>query len=75
SREKEPITPFIEIVKSLYDKLGISTISVVGSSGDYFDIADTVIQMDSYTPKDVTSQAKALSKGTVLERINNSSFN
>lgn len=75
SREKEPITPFIEIVKSLYDKLGISTILVVGSSGDYFDIADTVIQMDSYTPKDVTSQAKALSKGTVLERINNSSFN
>lgn len=75
SREKEPITPFIEIVKSLYDKLGISTILVVGSSSDYFDIADTVIQMDSYTPKDVTSQAKALSKGTVLERINNSSFN
>lgn len=74
SREKEPITPFIEIVKSLYDKLGISTIIVVGSSGDYFDIADSVIQMDSYEPKDVTSEAKALSKGTILKRINNSSL-
>ena len=75
SKEKEPITPFIEIVRSLYDKLGISTILVVGSSGDYFDIADTVIQMDSYEPKDVTSEAKALSKGIILERINNSSIN
>lgn len=73
SREKEPITPFIEIVKSLYDKLGISTILVVGSSGDYFDIADTVIQMDSYEPKDVTSKAKSLSHGIVLERIADSS--
>ena len=74
SREKEPITPFIEIVKNLYDKLGISTIIVVGSSGDYFDIADSVIQMDSYEPKDVTSEAKALSKGTILKRINDSSL-
>lgn len=74
SREKEPITPFIEIVKSLYDKLGISTIIVVGSSGDYFDIADSVIQMDSYEPKDVTSEAKTLSKGTILKRINDSSL-
>lgn len=74
SKEKEPITPFIEIVKSLYDKLGISTILVVGSSGDYFDIADKVIQMDSYEPKDVTKEAKSLSKGCILERINKSNF-
>ena len=75
SQEKEPITPFIERVKSLYDKLGISTILVIGSSGDFFDIADTVIQMDSYEPKDVTSEAKSLSRGCVLERIRNSSNN
>lgn len=75
SREKEPITPFIEVVKSIYDNLGISTILVVGSSGDYFDIADTVVQMDSYKPKDVTSRAKTLSKGIVLERIKESSLN
>lgn len=69
SREKEPITPFIEIVKALYEQKGISTIIVVGSSGDYFDIADTVVQMDSYEPKDVTKEAKSLSKGHVLKRI------
>lgn len=75
SKEKEPITPFIEIVKSLYDKLGISTILVVGSSGDYFDIADKVIQMDCYDPKNVTDEAKSLSKGYILQRINKSSIN
>ena len=75
SKEQEPITPFIEVAKALYDKLGISTILVVGSSGYYFDIAHKVIQMDSYEPKDVTEQAKSLSRGVVLDRINNSSLN
>ncbi|HEY5524575.1 MAG TPA: ABC-ATPase domain-containing protein [Clostridium sp.] len=69
AKEKEPITPFIEVVKPLYEKKGISTIIVVGSSGDFFDIADTVIQMDSYEPKDVTEKAKALSTGKILDRI------
>ena len=69
AREKEPITPFIEIVRALYEQKGISTIIVVGSSGDYFDIADTVIQMDSYVPLDVTEKAKELSTGKILKRI------
>ena len=70
SKDKEPITPFIEIVKALYEQKGISTIIVVGSCGDYFDIADKVIQMDEYEAKDVTERAKELSTGKILERIN-----
>lgn len=69
AKEKEPITPFIEVVKPLYEQMGISTIIVVGSSGDFFDIADTVIQMDAYEPKDVTEKAKVLSTGKILNRI------
>ena len=69
AREKEPITPFIEVVRSLYEEKGISTIIVVGSSGDFFDIADTVIQMDSYVPLDVTEKAKSLSTGKIKKRI------
>lgn len=71
SKEKEPITPFIEIVKPIYEQMDISTIIVVGSSGDFFDIADCVIQMDNYETKDVTKEAKELSKGHILERIKN----
>lgn len=61
-KDKEPITPFIDRVKYLYDNLGISTIMVAGSSGDYFDIADRVIMMDEYIPYDVTDQAKEIAK-------------
>lgn len=69
SKEKEPITPFIEIVKPLYKQRDISTILVIGSSGDYFDVADTVIQMDNYETKDVTKEAKALMRGEINKRI------
>ncbi|MDV4151661.1 ABC-ATPase domain-containing protein [Clostridium sp. AL.422] len=69
SKEKEPITPFIEIVKPLYNQKDISTILVIGSSGDYFDVADTVIQMDNYEAKDVTREAKALMRGEINKRI------
>lgn len=58
--EMEPITPFIRKIRSLYDDAGISTIIVIGSSGDYLDVADTVLQMDHYRVKDVTEKAKAL---------------
>ncbi len=75
SNDEEPITPFIELVKGIYEQKGISTIIVVGSSGDYFDIADSVIQMDCYEPKDVTLKAKALSKGLILKRIENKDLN
>lgn len=69
SKEKEPITPFIEIVKPLYNQKDISTILVIGSFGDYFDVADYVIQMDNYEVKDVTKEAKSLMRGEINKRI------
>ncbi|MFT4106199.1 MAG: ABC-ATPase domain-containing protein [Lacrimispora sp.] len=62
SREKEPITPFIERVRGLYEQQGISTILVAGSSGAYFHVADYIVQMDSYVPKDITQQARRAAK-------------
>ncbi len=35
-RDMEPITPFIERVRDLYQEYGISTVLVAGSSGSYF---------------------------------------
>jgi len=54
----EPITPFLDRVRELYDTLGVSTILVMGGSGDYFDVADTVIMLRDYLPHDVTAEAK-----------------
>ena len=58
--DKEPITPFLARARDLYEKAGISTIIVAGSSGAFFHIADMVIQMDSYRPVDVTDKVKSL---------------
>ena len=58
--DKEPITPFLERARDLYTQAGISTVLVAGSSGAFFHIADTVIQMDSYVPVDITEKAKTL---------------
>ena len=57
-REEEPITPFIERARFLYEVCGISSVIVAGSSGSYFHIADAIIQMDRYVPKDITAFAK-----------------
>ena len=61
-RDQEPITPFIERVRELYERYGISSIIVAGSCGSYFHPADHIIQMDQYVPKDITTVAKEAAK-------------
>lgn len=58
TKDKEPITPYIDRVSELYSRFGISTILVAGSSGAYFKKADTIIQMDEYAAYDITEEAK-----------------
>ncbi|EER03626.1 hypothetical protein Pmar_PMAR009402, partial [Perkinsus marinus ATCC 50983] len=60
SADKEPITPFLWRVRTLSDRVGVSTVMVIGGSGDYFHVADTVVMMDQYVPYDVTSRAKQI---------------
>ena len=69
SREKEPITPFLERARDLYEKAGVSTILVAGSSGAFFYIADQILQMDSYRPIDITEHVKALCNDHKAPRI------
>ena len=57
-KEMEPITPFIDRIREMYEEYGISTIIVAGSSGAYFYVADSIIQMDRYVPRDITEFAK-----------------
>lgn len=58
NRDAEPIIPFIDRVRELYERWGISTILVAGSSGSYFRKADCVIQMNRYQPAEITALAK-----------------
>lgn len=69
--DQEPIIPFMDRVRELYEKDGISTILVAGSSGAFFSKADTVIQMDQYVPLDITEKAKDAAKAYVFREKEN----
>ncbi len=55
---QEPIIPFLQRVRELYEKWGVSTILAAGSSGSFFHVAHQVVQMDRYMPRDITARAK-----------------
>lgn len=57
-KKHEPITPFIDRVREIYERHGVSSILVLGGSGDYLDVADTVLAMEEYHCRDVTSMAR-----------------
>ena len=61
-KEHEPITPFVDRVRELYERYGVSTVLVMGGCGDYFDVADTVVAMQDYQPFDVTEDAKRIAQ-------------
>lgn len=60
--EQEPLTPFVDLVGPLHREHGVSTILVMGGSGDYFAAADHVVMMQSFRPHDVTERARALAR-------------
>lgn len=72
SKGDEPITPLVDRIGQLRDELDISTIIVMGGSGDYLDVADTVIQMHDYQAIDVTEKAKQVIKQHPSQRSNES---
>ncbi|MEG4057634.1 MULTISPECIES: ABC-ATPase domain-containing protein [unclassified Microcoleus] len=68
AKDKEPITPFIDKVQHLYADYGVSTILVMGGSGDYFDVAGTVIALDNFQAYNVTKKAKEIAKNYSISR-------
>lgn len=58
SGNKEPITPFTQQAREMYERLDVSVVMVAGSSGAYFYIADHIIQMDNYRVVDITKHVK-----------------
>ena len=67
-KDQEPITPFIDKIRQLFSDLGVSTILVMGGSGDYFETADTVIAMENFVPRDVTEEARRIAQKYAAER-------
>ncbi|MCS4485098.1 ABC-ATPase domain-containing protein [Gleimia sp. 6138-11-ORH1] len=73
AKEKEPITPLVDRIRSLA-AADVSTILVMGGSGDYLDVADTVLLMDEYQCKDVTVQAHEIARELPRDRFDATEF-
>ncbi|MDE0885860.1 MAG: ABC-ATPase domain-containing protein [Myxococcota bacterium] len=71
-RAHEPITPFVDRIRELHDRLGISSILVMGGCGDYFEVADTVVMMREYAALDVTAEAHRIAAEDPSGRIKES---
>ena len=67
-KDSEPITPFVERVRELYDAFGVSSIVVMGGCGDYFEAADHVILMRDYQPSDATEGARSVAAAFPTKR-------
>eukprot|EP01071_Lankesteria_metandrocarpae_P008166 Lankesteria_metandrocarpae@DN4889_c2_g1_i2.p1 len=57
---EEPITPYRRRIRDMYIDHGVSTVLVVGGSGDYFAVADCVLHLNAYKVLDVTAKAKSI---------------
>jgi predicted ABC-class ATPase len=57
---QEPITPFLHRARTLHHGLGVSSVLVIGGSGEYFRAADRVLLLDTYRVEDRTVEARAI---------------
>jgi predicted ABC-class ATPase len=74
AKEREPLTPLVDSVRSLHRDHGVSTVLVMGGSGDYLEVADLVLMMDAYRPSDVTERAREVASVPTGRRAEAESF-
>lgn len=66
----EPLTPFVDLVRPLHAAHGVSTVLVAGGAGDYLAVADRVIHMDAFRPREVTATARRIAgEGSATEAV------
>ena len=73
--EKEPITPFTDRVNELHKTHGVSTILVIGGSGEYLSVADKIYMMEDYLIHDVTDKSKNICNSYNVSTVLPSSAN
>ncbi|MET9858087.1 ABC-ATPase domain-containing protein [Streptomyces smyrnaeus] len=74
AKDREPLTPLVDTIRSLHRDHGVSTVLVMGGSGDYLEVADRVVMMDAYRPSDVTARAHELAAVPTGRRAEAESF-
>ncbi|WP_327083434.1 ABC-ATPase domain-containing protein [Streptoalloteichus hindustanus] len=74
AKDREPLTPFVDLVRPLHRQHGVSTVLVVGGSGDYLDVADRVVMMDAYRPVEVTERAREVAATPTGRHVESAGF-
>ncbi|MDP9362756.1 MAG: ABC-ATPase domain-containing protein [Chloroflexota bacterium] len=59
---RETITPLVDRAREIVEILGVSLVLVVGGNGDYLDVADTVVLMEDYLPRDATAESRRVAR-------------
>ena len=72
--ETEPLVPFVERIRPLHTERGVSSVLVMGGSGDYLGVADTVIMMDSYRASEVTARAHEIAAQGTTRAVEHEGF-
>jgi len=62
----EPITPYVDRVRWLWEERRVSSVLVVGGAGDFLDTADTVIELAAYRLLDATQRAREVAAALPL---------
>lgn len=62
------MTAFVDRIRPLYNRFGVSTVLVMSGLGDYVDAADAVIQMTAFTPRDATACSREVARCLLAER-------
>jgi predicted ABC-class ATPase len=70
----EPLVPFVERIRPLHTERGVSSVLVMGGSGDYLGVADTVVMMDSYACAEVTARAHEIAAEGTTRAVEHSGF-
>jgi predicted ABC-class ATPase len=66
--EEDPVVPFADRVRWLWEAHGVSTVLVVGGAGAFLDVADCVVRMRAYQPEDATVRAREIARELPVPR-------
>lgn len=65
----EPIIPFTDRVNELFREKGVSTVLVIGGSGEYLSVADKVYLMEDYQIHDATGEAREICRAAEASAV------
>lgn len=65
----DPIIPFTDRIRQIYNEAKVSTMLIIGGSSEYLDIADDIYLMTNYRIANITVKAKNIAKEKNIDNL------